>query len=497
MSNRKLRTGFKYITGFEDRMKKSGKNRSDKRDNDIAERRFSNKESIDSNANMIDSIEASGSTEESGSHIWLINTKNGYAVLGQLNTKRKRNPFVVHDVQYYEFAEALLTRDQLNRIENVVTDNKSIKSYMDLPNYIVEMSNKNIENVQEEQENQNKRVLEHQKVEMEVEENRKINKQANEEHKKENEEYMKNAIVEYVTKGFSPNLKKQASDSYDNGEMDILKNDIMLMQEYLKRNGKKSTIYDAIREQETMRSAIIEYLLQKGEIKRDQFGTQISKAKQDYDKGVYDYLKQKYINNNGNMKKLHEDDMMRIKEYNTADAKARAVQYNESQASAVAAAPAPTQEFGVFGSLANATMGYLGNAASNLGNTTRNFIVTKANLPVPQTGNENQRFSKPKYTPPDAPSSYDFEEVQKMFNELKLRQSEQSNFYNDPNYHGPTDYKFKSDDELMGEARKIVGEREMNINGGKTKSKRKQRRSQKQKKSRKQKRSQKQKKSRK
>lgn len=342
---------------------------------------------------------------------------------------------------YYEFQMATLSKEQLDKM--IVTNDDNIDYIIDVDKDINNLSQinrkkiqKKLDRLQDQQMENDRKQIESRQIQLE----RNEFKQQEENNKKEFEEEMKKEILEHVTNDFkSEQTMQDASQAYDNGAFDNLK----------PQYRKKGWVHQPY----TVKSA----------------------------KAIA--LKKNTLKYNEDKKDRQREELAKKRGINTS---------SEPQA-----APAPTQGFGVFGTLANATMGYLGNAASNLGNTTRNFIVTNANLPVPQTGNENQRFSKHKITPQVAPSSYDFEEVNKMFNELKLRRSEQSNFYNDPNYHGTTDYRFKSDDELMGEARKIVGEREMSIDGGKTKSKRKQRISQKQKKSRKQRRSRKQKKSRK
>jgi hypothetical protein len=138
------------------------------------------------------------------------------------------------------------------------------------------------------------------------------------------------------------------------------------------------------------------------------------------------------------------------------------------------------------------TAGYLGSSAAN-------WARDKTNFPQDRTGTGIVFAKKeaPPYTPPVAPlSSDDDTEVSNTFNALKVRRSDQAEFYGNPKiYHGEYDYRYLSDTELMDIAKKIVGEKkaaaaanQMSLYGGKRKSKRKQKRSRKQKKSKKQRR---------
>lgn len=339
---------------------------------------------------------------------------------------------------YYEFQMATLSKEQLDNM--FVTNDDNIDYIIDVDEDINNLSQINRTKIQKKldrlQMENDRKQIESRQIQLE----RNEFKQQEENNKKEFEEEMKKEILEHVTNDFkSEQTMQDASQAYDNGAFDNLK----------PQYRKKGWVHQPY----TVKSA----------------------------KAIA--LKKNTLKYNEDKKDRQREELAKKRGINTS---------SEPQA-----APAPTQGFGVLGSLANATMGYLGKATSNLADIGRNATVRGLGLPVPLTGPEYTRRAQPIYTPPVVPSSNDFEAVNKMFNELKLRRSEQSNFYNDPNYHGTTDYRFKSDDELMGEARKIVGEREMSIDGGKTKSKRKQRISQKQKKSRKQRRSRKQKKSRK
>jgi hypothetical protein len=339
---------------------------------------------------------------------------------------------------YYEFQMATLSKEQLDNM--FVTNDDNIDYIIDVDEDINNLSQINRTKIQKKldrlQMENDRKQIESRQIQLE----RNEFKQQEENNKKEFEEEMKKEILEHVTNDFkSEQTMQDASQAYDNGAFDNLK----------PQYRKKGWVHQPYTVKPAKAIALKKNTLKYNEDKKDRQREELAKKR-----GI-----------------------------NTS---------SEPQA-----APAPTQGFDVFGSLANATMGYLGKATSNLADIGRNATVRGLGLPVPLTGPEYTRRAQPIYTPPVVPSSNDFEAVNKMFNELKLRRSEQSNFYNDPNYHGTTDYRFKSDDELMGEARKIVGEREMSIDGGKTKSKRKQRISQKQKKSRKQRRSRKQKKSRK
>ena len=140
--------------------------------------------------------------------------------------------------------------------------------------------------------------LQDEKVEMELEENRKIIKKANEEYKQQNEEEMKNAILDYVTRGYSDKVRPTAEESYNRGELDSLKAEIGVMQEYLKQNNILPTIYNALRYIDDMRSKIINYLVDTNQIKLGH----ISDARKKYDNGEYNNLKEIYFQYYGDMK---------------------------------------------------------------------------------------------------------------------------------------------------------------------------------------------------
>ena len=371
MSNRKLNIG-NVFNGFKSRIEKSEKNRANVRRDETAKRR-------NTNAHMIDAMESSGSTDT-----WLIKTDDNYAPLGQLNRERKPNPFVVNGVQYYEFAQALLTREQLNSITNVVPDDESIKYYTDLDKSIVKMSKENYKTLQK----ADSKRLQDEKVEMELEENRKIIKKANEESKIAAKPHMidsiKHIIVEYGAMDENGNInekhKKFALEALAKGEYDGLYDDIIKFKSIMPMK-----LWDAIRLAEKMKSKIKYFLLSQKIIDETAYGFN-SNFDSDYNKGIYNYYKELYFDYNGDMDAAHQGEIERIAKINEETAKAydkkHQNQYEEyknlqeqakkaEEAKNKAEAEAKAQNSSIF----NWAMSAVGNTAKNVADDVRQRTI--------------------------------------------------------------------------------------------------------------------------
>ena len=292
MSSRKLNTDS-VSNGYESREREFRKIRDHKRREERDKRRFPN-------ADMIDSIEASGSIDNSPIS-WFIQKGNEYQSLGSL-TKRQHNPFYINNKQYYEFTQALLTREQLNRIKNVVPDNDSIEGIVDLDDSIMTMTRENYYTIQHALDSEAYKRLQDENIKKEREYIDEINRRSIEEGEREKENQLKAAILAYVTEGYeSPKVKQNAEKYYDNGEFDSLKGEIGVMQEYLREKRQHSTPWHALEAIDEMKDEIMYYLRNTEQINDDE--NTLKDASKDYDNGMYNNLKTVYFEYNGDMKK--------------------------------------------------------------------------------------------------------------------------------------------------------------------------------------------------
>jgi hypothetical protein len=316
---------------------------------------------------------------------------------------------------------ANVRRDETEKRRNTRIDEKSIDAYTDLDNSIVKISKKNYETSQK----ADSKRLQDEKVEMELEENRKIIKKANEESKIAAKPHMidsiKRIIVEYGAMDENGKIneehKKFALEALAKGEFDGLYDDIIKFKSIM----PSIKIWDAIGLAEKMKSKIKYFLLSQKIIDETAYGL-YSNFDSDYNKGIYSYYKKLYFDYDGNMDAAHQGEIERIAKINEETAKAydekHQNQYEEykklqeqakkaEEAKNKAEAEAKAQNSSIFSLVISA----VGNAAKNVADV----VKQRAELP---------RKYHPPYKQQEVEMSDDFAAVAREAHRLYLQKLE-------------------------------------------------------------------------